>query len=59
MKKANNGNFEFTIELPAGKDYQFRYLLNGYKWESDTDADELVPSPFPDVFNSVIKCNPA
>jgi 1,4-alpha-glucan branching enzyme len=57
MKKTNSGKFEFTLELPVGKDYQFRYLLNSYKWESDIDADELVPTPFPDVYNSVIKCS--
>ncbi|MDO9257647.1 MAG: isoamylase early set domain-containing protein [Bacteroidales bacterium] len=56
MKKAENGKFQFTLELPVGKDYQFRYLLNRYKWESDMDADELAPTPFPGVYNSVIQC---
>lgn len=57
MKKTENGKIEFTLEIPGGKDYQFRYLLNSYKCENDMDADELVPTPFPDVFNSVIRCN--
>lgn len=57
MKKTNSGNFEFTLELPLGRDYQFRYLLNSYKWESDIDADEQMPTPFPEVYNSVIKCS--
>lgn len=56
MKKIENGKFEFTLELPLGKDYQFRYLIDSYKWESDKDADALVPTPYEDVYNSVIKC---
>jgi 1,4-alpha-glucan branching enzyme len=57
MKKKEDGTFEFTLELPVGKDYQFRYLIDSYKWDSDKEADALVPTPFEDVYNSVINCN--
>ncbi len=56
MKKLKNGNFGFTLELPLGKDYQFRYFIDSYKWETDKDADALVPTPYEEVFNSVINC---
>ena len=56
MKKTGNGKFTFTLELPLGKDYQFRYLIDSYRWESDKDADALAPTPYEDVYNSVIKC---
>jgi 1,4-alpha-glucan branching enzyme len=56
MKKMKNGKFEYTIELPVGRNYQFRYLIDSYRWESDKDADALVPTPYEDVYNSVIKC---
>lgn len=57
MKRTENGKFLFTLELPVGKDYQFRYLIDNYRWESDKDADELAPTPYEDVYNSVIWCN--
>lgn len=56
MKKIDNGNFVFTLELPVGRDYQFRYFIDNYRWESDSEADELIPTPYEDVYNSVIKC---
>lgn len=57
MKKSKNGKFQFTIELPLGKDYQFRYFIDSYRWESDREADAMEQSPFEEVYNSVIKCN--
>lgn len=55
MKKRKNGHFALTMELPAEKEYQFRYLLNGDTWETDLKADDLAPTDFPDQFNSVLK----
>ncbi len=53
MKKLKNGSFSVGIDLPAGKEYQYRYLIDGEKWENDWAADKYVPSSFgPD--NSVI-----
>jgi len=58
MKKLDNGKFGFTIELPLGKEYQFRYFIDNYRWESDREADALVPTPYDEEeFYSVIKCN--
>ena len=42
MKKARDGSFSLKIEVPAGKDYQFRYLIDGQKWENDWSADRYV-----------------
>lgn len=52
MKKLK-GEFKATVELPAGKEYQFRYLINGEQWENDWHADNYVPTPF-GVENSVV-----
>ncbi len=54
MKKLKNGGFAIALDLPAGKEYQFRYLIDGTKWENDWAADKYVPSPFGDADNSVI-----
>jgi len=54
LKRAADGSWETTISLDAGKEYLFRYLLDGQKWENDWNADKYVPSPFGDSDNSVI-----
>jgi len=40
------GGFWLTIELPAGRAYRFRYLLDGYRWENDWDADRYEPNDY-------------
>jgi 1,4-alpha-glucan branching enzyme len=56
MKKDKDGNFTSFVELPAGRDYQFRYLIDKYYWETDWEADGLAETPFYETYNSVIKC---
>ena len=54
MKKLKNGTFVATIELPIGREYQFRYLLDNKVWMNDSDADRFVPTPFGDSENCVL-----
>ncbi len=44
MKKLKSGAFTATLDLDSGKDYQFRYLLDGKSWENDDQADRYVPT---------------
>jgi 1,4-alpha-glucan branching enzyme len=53
MKKQKNGFFKATVELEAGKEYQFRYLVDGNTWINDQEADKYVPTQFGSE-NSVI-----
>lgn len=53
MKKQKNGVFKAVVELETGKEYQFRYLINGEQWENDNEADAYVPSGF-GADNSVV-----
>ena len=46
MEQAAEGGFRLTVELPAGRTYRFRYLLDGERWENDWAADAYVPNPF-------------
>lgn len=55
--KVENGEFLATMELPVGKEYQFRYLIDDQIWENDTEADKYAPTPF-GVENSVILTSP-
>ena len=54
MKKLKQGDFTITLELEPGREYQFRYLIDGTRWENDWNADKYVKSPFGDSDNSVI-----
>lgn len=42
LKKQKDGSYKAIIELEPGREYQFRYLLDGEKWENDWDADKYV-----------------
>jgi hypothetical protein len=46
LKKQKDGSFKATLELESGKEYQYRFLLNGETWENAWDAPKYVPSPF-------------
>ncbi|MDR4505066.1 MAG: isoamylase early set domain-containing protein [Candidatus Scalindua sp.] len=54
MTKTINGDCTARLDLEAGKEYQFRYLIDGSKWENDWDADRYVKSCYGDCDNSVI-----
>jgi 1,4-alpha-glucan branching enzyme len=46
LKKRKDGSFSATISLDAGKEYRFRYLLDGQSWQNDDEADSFVPNRF-------------
>lgn len=54
MKRMKNGSFSVTLELEAGRSYQFRYLLGQSRWDNDPDADRTVPTPYEGSYNSVL-----
>ena len=51
--KSSGSEFKTVIELPTGRDYQFRYFADNGVWENDWAADSYVEVPF-DVCNSVV-----
>lgn len=53
LKKQKNGTFATTLDLGTGSEYQYRYVLDGERWENDFDADKYVPSNV-GVDNSVV-----
>jgi len=40
LKKSKDGSMKATIELEAGKSYEYRYLLDGGRWENDQTAEQ-------------------
>ena len=53
MKKLKNGEFTETISLETGKEYQYKYLIDGKVWENDFNADKYVPNTYAGT-NSVV-----
>lgn len=51
--KLSGKEFKTVIELPTGRDYQFRYLADNGVWENDWAADDYVECPY-NVSNSVV-----
>ncbi len=54
MKPLKDGRFKAALELEPGREYQFRYLVNGDEWHNDWDADKYVPCSFAADDNSVV-----
>jgi 1,4-alpha-glucan branching enzyme len=46
MKKKKDGRFSTTLSLQSGRDYRFKYLLDGKDWENDWSADGYIPNCF-------------
>ncbi|MFO7654910.1 MAG: isoamylase early set domain-containing protein [Candidatus Krumholzibacteriia bacterium] len=55
MKRLKNGGFKVTVDLERGREYQFRYLLDGNVWENDEAADRYIASGFEGAENSVVE----
>ena len=46
MTALKSNDFTATLELEAGKAYQFRYLINGSVWKNDPKADYFAANSF-------------
>ena len=44
MDKKKDGTFYTSLTLVAGREYQYRYLLDGQRWENDWHADDYFPN---------------
>ena len=54
MRKLKDGEFSTTLKLETGRDYQFRYLVDGKDWINDWEADRYVFNEFANGENSVV-----
>jgi 1,4-alpha-glucan branching enzyme len=48
-----DGSWRITLVLPVGRQYQFRYLVNGRDWQNDWHADKYAPNQY-GTDNSVV-----
>lgn len=54
MGKRKDGSFRVTLELEKGKEYAFRYLIDGVRWKNADNADKFAPTPYLDAKNSIV-----
>ncbi|GAA4436945.1 isoamylase early set domain-containing protein [Ravibacter arvi] len=54
LKKQKDGSYKGALELAGGREYQFRYLLDGEKWINDQGADKYVSAGVAAEENSVL-----
>jgi 1,4-alpha-glucan branching enzyme len=46
MKKLKDGCYAATVSLETGKEYHYRFLIDGQRWENDWFADRYEPNPY-------------
>ncbi len=55
MKKLKkDGSFTIQKTFESGKEYQFKYLLDGKNWVNEPETDKLVATQFADSQNCVV-----
>ena len=54
MKRLENGDFSLALELEAGKEYEFRFVIDGVRWENAWNADKYAWSDHGNCENSII-----
>lgn len=46
MKRLPDGSFALTLSLKIGREYRFRYILDGHRWINDHAADGYITNPY-------------
>lgn len=44
IRKQKSGVYATTLDLEVGSEYQYRFVLDGERWENDWEADKYVPN---------------
>ncbi len=46
MTRQPDGLWSAVVEMKAGREYQYRYFVNGNTWHNDWNADKYVAHPY-------------
>ncbi len=46
MRRTRDGRWRAALNLKPGREYAFRYVVDGAQWVSDPEADKFVGNPF-------------
>jgi 1,4-alpha-glucan branching enzyme len=53
LRRQKDGSWRATVELEPGREYEFRYVVDGERWMNDPEADRYADNPYGDG-NSVV-----
>lgn len=53
-KLKKDGSFSIQKTLEAGKEYQFKYVLDEKQWSNDPEADKFAATEYADSQNCVL-----
>lgn len=53
MIRLKNGEYTASVNLLNGREYQFKYLIDGKEWVNEKEADKYTPNEFQSE-NSVV-----
>ncbi|VUD56346.1 hypothetical protein TDB9533_02001 [Thalassocella blandensis] len=54
LRKQKTGDYATTLDLEVGHEYQYRFVVDGKRWENDFTADKYVPNNLSYEDNSVV-----
>ena len=54
LKKLRNGEYSPVVALDAGREHEFRFVIDGARWENAWNADKYVWSAAGNCENSVV-----
>lgn len=46
MKRLKSGDYKVELNLECGKEYRFKYLIDGVRWENHWNADRYAPNRY-------------
>lgn len=46
LEPEEDGGFMCVVDVLIGRTYQYRYLIDGHRWENDWHADAYAPNAF-------------
>ena len=55
LKRSKDGSMKTTVELEAGRSYEYRYLLDGGRWVNDLNASAYAEVSSLGVLNCVVR----
>lgn len=56
LERQSDGSFSLTLKLKAGREYRFRYFIDGYRWTTDAGADGAVTNQH-NGLDSIVRLN--
>jgi 1,4-alpha-glucan branching enzyme len=55
LEKQKNGDFRLDVVVEPDREYEFRYIVDGTRWENAHNADRYYWSDYSNCDNSVIE----